>query len=154
MAWSIYGSYEVGVMSEIHADAKHTPIAANAAAADKFVFTARRPMTVVGFGLEVTTSYADMGTADQTVSLDKRVTHDSDVGREELAAIPMKTGYANGHQYIKEFNSVDLDVGQQLVIEQKVQGAGGGGLAGACIPFIFWYPRSEIQDLQTNLHMV
>lgn len=154
MAWSIYGSFEAGVLNEIHADAKITPVAANGAAADKFVFTARRPLTVVGFGLQVTTTYADMGTADQTMSLDKRPAYGSDVGREELAAIPMKTGYEAGHQYVKEINAVDLNIGEQLVIEQKVQGAGGGGLAGACIPFILWAPRSEIPDLMDSLHFV
>ena len=153
MTWSIYGSYEVGVMSEIHADAKHTPVAYDAAAGDKFVFTARRPMTVVGFGLEVTTAFAAMSTA-QTMSLDKRVTHNSDTGRVELAEITTVNGWADGHHYIKEFNSVDLDVGQQLIIEQKVQGATGGGGAGACIPFILWFPRSELPDLQSYLHLL
>jgi len=151
MAWSIYGSYEVGVMSEVHADAKHTPVAYDAAAGDKFVFTASRPMTVVGFGFKVTTAYAAMSTA-QKMSLDKRSAYGSDTGREELAEIGAVNGWAPGHHYVKEFNSVDLDVGQQLVIEQKVQGATGGGGAGACVPFILWFPRSEIPDLQEYLH--
>ena len=153
MAWGIYGSHEVGVLSEIHADAKYTPVAYNAAAADIFVFTARRPMTVVGFGLEVTTAYAAMDTA-QKMSLDKRATHGSDTGREELAEIAAVNAWADGHHYVKEFNAVDLDVGQQLIIEQKVQGTTSGAGAGACIPFILWYPRSEIPDLMSYLHLL
>lgn len=148
MAWAIYGSFEAGVLCEIHADAKLTPTAYNAAAADLFVFTARRPMTVVGFAVEVTTAYTVPTTA-QVLALDKRSTHNSDVGRLELATITMDAARADGHQYIKEFNEVDLDPGQQLVIEQKVQGAGG---AGAGIPFILWYPRAEIPDLLTYVH--
>lgn len=153
MAWSIYGSFEAGVLNEIHADAKITPVAYNAAATDKFVFTARRPITVLAFGLEVTTAYAAMDIA-QKMSLDKRVTHDSDTGREELAEVTAVNGWANGHHYVKEFNAVDLDVGQQLIIEQKVQGTTSGAGAGACIPFILWAPRSEIPDLQDYLHFV
>ncbi|MCL6547172.1 MAG: hypothetical protein K6T61_18335 [Bryobacteraceae bacterium] len=154
MNMSGYGTYDKFPLLESWKDASQTPIAVNAAAGDKFVFTARQPMTVVGFGLEITTTYADMGTTAQVVSLDKRPTHNSDTGREELAAITLATGYADGHVYRKRFTAVKLDVGQQLVVKQKVQGAGGGGLAGSCIPFILWYPRAETAENQTYLHDV
>lgn len=148
--WSIYGSFEAGVLCEIHADAKLTPTAYDAAAADLFVFTARRPLTVVGFAVEITTAYTVPTTA-QVLSLDKRVTHNSDTDRLELATITMDAVRADGHIYVKEFNAVDLDVGQQLIIEQKVQGATG---AGAGIPFALIIPRAEIPDLQTYLHLL
>ncbi|MDI6854401.1 MAG: hypothetical protein QME75_12450 [Deltaproteobacteria bacterium] len=146
-----YGTYDKFTLTESLKDANQTAIAVDAAPGDKAVFTARQPMTVVGFGLEITTTYADMSTA-QVVSLDKRPTHNSDTGREELAAITLAVGYADGHVYRKKFTAVELDVGQQLVVEQKVQGAGGGSLAGGCIPFILWYPRAEVAANQSSLH--
>lgn len=148
-----YGTYDKFPLLESFKDANQTTIAVNAAAGDKAVFTARQPMTVVGFGLQVSTTYADVSTA-QVVSLDKRPTYGSDSGREELATISMETGYAAGKVYLKKLSAIKLDVGQQLVVEQKVQGAGGGSLAGACIPFILWYPRAEVPGNQSNLVIV
>ena len=149
-----YGTYDKFPLLESLKDANQTAIAVNATTGDKITFTARQPMMVVGFGLEISTTYADMGTTAQVVSLDKRVTHNSDTGRVELAAITLATGYADGHVYLKKITATKLDVGQQLVVKQKVQGAGGGGLAGACIPFILWYPRAEVAGNQSYLHEV
>jgi hypothetical protein len=154
MTWGIYGSYEVGILSEPIADAAYTPTVVAAAAADLFIFTARRPMRVVGLGIEITTTYViDVADTAQVVSLDHRVTHNSNVGRVELAEIELVTGWADGDVKYQLFNGVDLEVGQQLVLEQKVQGVNGGAgvLAGALIPFALWYPRAEIPDLQQYL---
>lgn len=145
-----YGTYDKFPLLESFKDANQTAIAVNAAAGDKAVFTARQPMAVVGFALEISTTYADMTTA-QVVSLDKRPTHNSDAGRTELAAVTLANGYADGQVYRKKFPAVNLDVGQQLVVKQKTQGAGGENLAGACIPLILWYPRAEVAANQSNL---
>lgn len=149
-----YGTYDKFPLLESLKDANQTTIAVNAATGDKAVFTARQPMMVVGFGLQVSTTYADVSTTPQVVSLDKRPAYGSDTGRVELAAISMQTGYAAGKVYLKKFTAVKLDVGQQLVVKQKTQGAGGGSLAGACIPFILWYPRAETAGNQSNLVLV
>ena len=85
---SEYGSYDLEALTALHADAGLTPTAYNAAAADLWVFTARNAMLVGGFGLEVTTAYADGGT-DQIASLDFRPTHNSDTGRVEKATMTM-----------------------------------------------------------------
>jgi hypothetical protein len=145
-----YGTYDKQVKTEQDADAKLTPIAFDAAAGDKFVITAREPMCVTRFGVEITTAYANQ-TTNQKISLDKRVTHNSDVGRVELAEIELQNGYADGHVYYKDVDSINLDVGQQLVIEQKVQGAGAGG-AGACNWHICWHPRAEVAANQSYMH--
>ena len=85
---SEYGSYDLESLTAHHADAALTPTAYNAVAADLWVFTARNAMLVGGFGLEVTTAYADGGT-DQIASLDFRPTHNSDTGRVEKATMTM-----------------------------------------------------------------
>ncbi|MEW6385913.1 MAG: hypothetical protein AB1491_00130 [Thermodesulfobacteriota bacterium] len=145
-----YGTYDKLVMAEPEADAKFTPLAVDAVAADKFVFTAREPLTVTRFGLEITTAYANQ-TTKQKVSLDKRVTHNSETGRVELAEIELQNGYADGHIYYKNLNSIDLDVGQQLVIEQKVAGA-GSSVGGACNPFFCYHRRAEVAANQPYMH--
>lgn len=156
MSWAIYGSYEVEVWDERDCDASDgslTPTGYNAAAADLFVFTVRRPIVVVAFLLEVTTAYVVDAVA-QVLSLDHRVTHNSDTGRVELATLTAVNAWADGAIKLNEFNGIDVDPGEQLVIEQKVQGTSGGAAAGACNPLIAWYPRSEIRSLMTNLEVV
>jgi len=147
-----YGTYDKFPLVESLKDASQTAIAVNAATGDKATFTARVPMAVVGFGVEITTNYANQ-TTKQVVSLDKRPTHNSDTGREELAAITLENGYADGHIYRKKVSAVKVEAGQQLVVEQKVQGA-GTGVAGGCIPFIIWYPLAEVAGNQDYLHDV
>ena len=145
-----YGTYDKQVLTEKDKDAALTPIAVNAAAGDKFVITAREPICITRFGVEITTAYASQ-TTNQKISLDKRATHNSDVGRVELAAIELLNGYDDGHVYYKELQTVNLDVGQQLVIEQQVAGA-GAGVAGACNWHICWHPRAEVAANQSYMH--
>lgn len=147
-----YGTYDKFPLLESFKDANQTAIAVDAATGDKIIFTARQPMMIVGFGVEISTTYANMTTA-QVVSLDKRSTHNSDSGRIELAAITLANGYTDGHIYLKKLAAVKLDAGQQLVIKQKTQGA-GSSLAGAVIPFVLWYPRAETAENQTYLHLL
>ena len=153
MSWAIYGSYEVGILSAPLADAAYTPTAYNAAAADLFVFTVRRPIVVVGFGIEITTTFNVDATA-QVLSLDHRPNHNSNTDRVELATITMVNAWADGKIKLNEFNGIDVDPGEQLVIECKVQGTSAGAAAGASIPFICWLPRAEIRALMTNLAIV
>jgi len=153
MSWGIYGTFEVGLLSAPLADVAYTPTAYNAAAADLFVFTARRPMTVVGIGYEVTTT-VNVDAVAQILSLDHRVTHNSNVGRVELATITLVDAWADGTIILNEFNGIVIDPGEQLVIECKTQGTSGGAAAGAGIPFFCWFPSSEIRDLMTNLEIV
>jgi len=145
-----YWTYDKPALTEKDKDAALTPIAVDAVAGDKFTITAREPICVTRFGVEITTAYAAQ-TTNQKISLDKRVTHNSDVGREELAVIELLNGYADGHVYFKDFDSINLNVGQQLVIAQKVAGA-GAGVAGACNWHICWHPRAEVAANQSYMH--
>jgi hypothetical protein len=153
MSWGIYGTFEVGLLSAPLADVAYTPTAYNAAAADLFVFTARRPMTVVGFGYEVTTT-VNVDAVAQILSLDHRVTHNSNVGRVELATITLVDGWTDGSIKLNRFNGIDIDPGEQLVIECKTQGTSGGAATGATIPFVCVFVRPEIDALMTNFALV
>lgn len=128
MGQNQYGSYDALVIHEILADAALTPIAYDAAAADLYVFTARRPMWVMGLGCEITTGYTAPATA-QVVSLDLRVTHNSDVGRLEKTTLTMDEVRADGLIVHKRIDGFKVLPGQQVVIEQKVQGVTGAGAA-------------------------
>jgi len=153
MSWSIYGSYEFELLTAPGADVAFTPTAYTAAAADLYVFTARQPLVVVAFGLEVTT-VVNVDAVAQVLSLDHRVTHNSNVGRVELATITLVDGWTDGSIKLNRFNGIDIDPGEQLVIECKTQGTSGGAAAGATIPFVCVFVRPEIDALMTNFALV
>jgi hypothetical protein len=143
-----YGSYDAEILTPVFADAGLTPTAYNASAADLWVFTARRPLWVMGFGCEVTTAYADGGT-DQIVSLDFRPTHNSDTGRVEKGTITLNNGVvADGKVVIKRLAGFKVLPGQQVIIEQKQAGATG---AGAANWFLMAAPVPEADGNCSNL---
>jgi hypothetical protein len=136
---SEYGSYDLEALTPNRADAALTPTAYNAAAADLWVFTARNAMLVGGFGLEVTTAYANGGT-DQIASLDFRPTHNSDTGRVEKATMTMNNAVVADGKVVRSFCDPFVVLpGQQVIIEQKQAGgtgAGAGNFFLLATPFI------------------
>ena len=144
-----YGSYDAEVISAAQADAGLTPTAYSAGAADLFIFTARRPMWVMGLGCEVTTAYTVPTTA-QVVALDFRPTHNSDVGRLEKTTITMGSVRADGLVVHKRIDGFKVLPGQQVVIEQKTQGAVG---AGAANWFLLACPIPESDNNCANLEV-
>lgn len=151
MSWAIYGSYQASVYYPD--DTAYTPTAYNAAAADLYVFTAPLPLVLVGLLLEITTAYVVDAVA-QVLSLDYRVTHNSDVGRVELCTITAVNAWADGEIKANFFSPVDLAAGQQFIIEQKVQGTSGGAAAGAGIPKPLFFFRPEITELMDYFDLV
>lgn len=72
------------------------------------------------------------------VALDRRVLAGSDVGRVELARITIPVGLAAGKEVYKDFDAVDLDMGDQLVIELIT-----ASTAGAAVVSFNYIPRAE-----------
>jgi hypothetical protein len=118
-------------------------IAVGDAAADKFVFTVLEPIVVFGLRCLVTTAIADMGTTASQVALDHRPNYGADTGRAEKAVITTVNATPAGKVFYKDCAPFKALPGQQLVVEQKRQGVGGGGLAGAMQPFIIYAPAPE-----------
>jgi hypothetical protein len=147
MGQNQYGSYDAEVLTATGADAGLTPTAYDATTGDKFTFTARRPMWVMGLGCEVTTAYTVPGTA-QVVALDFRPTHNSDTGRLEKATITMNAARADGTIIHKRIDGFKVLPGQQVIIKQKTAGATG---AGAANWFILACPVPESDGNCANL---
>jgi len=118
---------------------------------DLALFDVVEPITVTRFGVLATVTYDyDTQTAEGQVSLDRRVAYGSDTDRVELAIIKQTDGTAAGTVIKKDFNPVDLDVGDQLVLEAKVQAAGGGSIAGDWKAFFCYHKRAEVTANQAE----
>ncbi len=149
-----YGTYDRFVKCEVEADAKLTPTAWNAAAADLFVFTALDPMLVTRFGAHVTTTFAGQ-TTDPVISIALRPVPTDSSKDVELGTIEFKNAYAAGKIYVLRLNDVKVLAGQQIAIKMKTQGvASGGGGAGAFSPLFAWSPAPEVAALMPNVVML
>src|SRR5512137_1665317 len=103
-----YGTYDKTVFDTINCDAgQQTAIALEAAAAVKFTWSIKEPITVTRFSIcpTVTCAYATM-TTESVVKLKKYITYGSAVGEVVLATItiddPAVTGnnaWTAGHTY-------------------------------------------------------
>jgi len=121
-----YGSYDSYALNAVHADGALTATDYTATAADLHLFTARAPMLVHGFGLQVTVAYVDGSGANQVASLDFRPTNASDTGRVEKCTMTMNDSVkAIGKIVRSKCAPFVVLPGQQVVIEQKTAGAGG-----------------------------
>lgn len=140
-----YGAYDRFAMPSSLSDAaQETAIALEAATGDKFVYTVKEPIVVFGLRIMPTVTFAyDTATALAQVSLDHRVTYGSDTGRLELVVLTLPDALAAGKFLYKDFAPKKILPGQQLVVEAKVQGAGGAGIAGDWLPHVCWAPAPE-----------
>lgn len=120
------------------------------AAGDLAIFDVVEPITVTRFGVLATVTYDyDSLTTQGQVSLDRRVAYGSDTGRVQLAVIKQADTTPAGTVIKKDFNPVNLDVGDQLVLEAKVQAAGGTEV-GDWKAFFCYHPRAEVMANQSE----
>lgn len=140
-----YGAKDRFFLNSAVADAAlGTAIAVEATAGDKFVFTAMETMEVSEFRALITVALNyDTPTAIAVVTLDHRPTYGSDTGRVELAAITLANGTAAGKILYKKFTPKKIKAGEQLVVEVKTAGTGGGSIAGDWQPIIVTSPEPE-----------
>lgn len=139
-----YGAIDRFFMGSAVCDAAlATAIAVEAAAADTHVYTILETIVVVEFRvlITVTIDYDTMTTA-AVVALDHRVAYGSDTGRVELATITIPQATAAGKQLYKKITPKKIKAGEQLVVEVKVQGAGGTEV-GDWQPVIVYSPAPE-----------
>lgn len=139
-----YGAIDRFFMGSNMCDAgQQTAIAIEAAAGDKFTFTILETIVVVEFRVLITVTIDyNVATTLAQVSLDHRVAYGSDTGRVELAVVTIPDATAAGKQLYKKFTPKKIKAGEQLVVETKVQGAGGTEL-GDWLPVIVWSPAPE-----------
>lgn len=89
-------------------------------------FDVLEPITITRIGVIATVAYDyDTQTAEGQVSVDRRVAYGSDVGRVELGVIKQLDATPAGTVIKLDINPVDLDVGDQVILEAKVLAAGG-----------------------------
>ncbi len=147
---SRYGTYDKRLILEGAAVAVNAAAGINAKTLEAAV-----PMMVLGFQVRVTIAVNyDTQTAAQILSVCRRPTPGSAAGEVELAEIEVKQGWAANQIYRKKIDAVNLAAGEQLIIRQKQQGAGGGGLAGEAIPQVLGCERAEVAANQPWLNLL
>lgn len=102
---------------------------------DKVIGNVLYPTTVFRLAILVTT---DMTVTAAVIALDRRVLAGSDVGRVEVARITVPVAVGVGKVVYKDFDPVDVDPGDQLVLELITASTAGGGLI-----WVGGYPRAE-----------
>jgi hypothetical protein len=125
-----------------------TAIAIEAVAGDKFVFDILEPIMVVEFRVQITvTINYDTPTTLAVVALDRRITYNSDTGRAQLATVTIPNNAPAGEQIYKELaQPVNLERGDQLVVEVTTAGTGGVAIAGDWRPVILLW-SIDFEDL-------
>ena len=114
-------------------------------------FDVLEPITITRIGIIATVTFAyDTQTAEANVSVDRRIAYGSDTGRVELGVIKLLDATPAGTVIKKDFNSVDLDVGDQVILEAKVAGTGGAGIAGDWKGFICYHHSAETTANQSE----
>lgn len=125
------------LISSLADAAQETAVALEASAADVFVYTILDPITVTGFRCLVTVTLDyDTQTAEAVIALDHRITFASDTGRVALGTVALADGTAAGIQLYTTFTPVNLERGDQLVVEVATAGTGGMSIAGDWLPVI------------------
>ena len=108
------------------------------------IFDVVEPITITRFGIMPTVTFAyDTQTAEGEVALDRRIAYGSDTGRVELARVKSADTTPAGTTIKKDFNPIDCDVGDQLVLEAAVAATGGDSIAGDFKAYFCWKPRPE-----------
>jgi hypothetical protein len=114
-------------------------------------FDVVEPITVTRIGVIATVAYAyDTQTVEANVSVDRRIAYGSDTGRVEIGVIKQLDATPAGTVIKLDINPVDLDVGDQVVLEAKVAGTGGGSIAGDWKGFFCYHPRAEVMANQSE----
>lgn len=114
-------------------------------------FDVLEPITITRIGVISTVTYAyDTQTVEAQVSVDRRIAYGSDTGRVELGIIKQLDATPAGTVIKKDINPVDLDVGDQVILEAKVAGTGGGGIAGDWKGFFCYHHRAETTANQSE----
>ena len=113
-------------------------------------FDVVEPITITRIGTLCTVAYDyDTQTAEGQVSVDRRIAYGSDTGRVELGAVKQLEGTAAGTVIKEDINPVDLDVGDQVILEAKVQAAGGTEV-GDWKGFFCYHSRAEVMANQSE----
>lgn len=117
------------------------PITTNveAAAADIFTFKVKHPMRITDFGF-VNTELSDMDTTLAQTSLDAII---AGAARAEKAVLVYTDALAVGDGFVASasdanFVPFEIDTGDTLIFEHKVQGADPSTVAGAYYPYIIY----------------
>lgn len=113
--------------------------AVEAAAADIFTFKVKHPMRVTDFGF-VNTELSDMDTTLAQTSLDATI---GTAARAEKAVLVYTDAMAVGDGKVASaddaaFVPFEIDAGDTLHFEHKVQGADPATVAGAYYPYIIY----------------
>jgi hypothetical protein len=148
-----YGTYDRDVHRFIDATSALPDVHALEVAAGDLglAFDVVEPITITRFGILVTVTFAyDTQTTEGVVALDRRVAYGSDTGRVEIDTINLTDAVAAGVVIKVDFDGVDCDVGDQIILEAKTQAAGGGSIAGDWVGFFCYHHRAETTANQSE----
>ena len=149
----MYGTYDRDVHVFIDATSALPDVhALEVGAADLgLAFDVVEPITITRFGIIATVTFAyDTQTAEAVVSLDRRIAYGSDTGRVEIDTVALLDATPAGTVIKVDFNPVNCDVGDQLILEAKTAGTGGGSIAGDWKGFFCYHARAEVTANQTE----